>query len=648
MHYFTRTNAFRVALVLLCTQMYSVYGQEQQTYSGPYQLGTYKGEANFSYFLDTQDTILQGNFKMQRSSLDALLGKEDNSFLFSGAFENDYPTGTWKFEFGEFQSDKQTQVVDYQYRVLVSGVQEEAKGRIVKGKPDGPWTYMVNKIADSEIEETLFKSSMLFNKGIPQQSFEIENTGNTLVGRFLRDGLAHDEWSLFSSEEIGTSESWIFKEGVLQRIRIEKEGEWTDIRFAGNDTNTTKTVNLDAAYLKTLHFLQTNTETVDLAKSAMEPMLAENTNYYKKLDTILSQLGKASFLPEFKVNVPYYPLDSLENRQLEQVSEQFKIATEISDFFLNSSQLGILKLSDAEANRLYGAVKALSETYLEPLGDLIRLKEEGIYEYAARQQIFLRLFPEVPSKELIINPTDGVAPAEPFVLPNADAYDFNGTSLNTVQQISSYALESLKTVEPLLSKKLSINKQELELRLLEEQLIAENQTLQHLLDTVLPSLPNMHVAALEHIKTVTDAKLGAFSTAEDVESARELLECYQATNKLANTIAQLPSKSMEIREKYTDRIWNPFMANLMDEEVKKRITSAYRKILIPYYLEMVQEKVDCITISALDELIGATTAKILDLRDQDTHKLERKLKRAKDPLAVLKLLDVPTLVNDNQ
>ncbi len=640
MHYFTRTNAFRAALVVLCTQFCGVYGQEQRTYSGPYQLGKYKGDANFGYLISDQDTLLQGDFKMQRSSLDALLAKEDNSFLFSGAFENDYPTGNWKFEFGEFQSDKQTQVVDYQYRVLVSGVQEEAKGKVVKGRPDGPWIYEVNRIADSEVAETLFKSSILFDKGIPQQSFQIENTENTLVGRFLRDGLAHDEWSLFSSEEIGSSESWIFKEGVLLRIQIEKEGKSTDINFTGNNAKTTKTINLDAAYLKTLHLLQTNTETVDLSKSNMEPLLAENAGYYQKLDTILSQLGKATFLPEFKVKVPYYPLDSLENETLDKLAEQYKMAKGISDFFLSSSQLGILKLSDAEANRLYEVVHTISKEYLHPLGAFLALKEAGIYEYAARAQVFQKLFPQLPSKEIKTPQKEGVSAMPSFVLPNADAYDFTGTSLNTAVQIASYALESLQTVEPVLSKKLSKNKREQELRVLEEQLIAENHALEQLLDTVSNTLPNAHTKALEHIKSVTDIKLSEFSSAEDVVSAKALLECYKSMNNLAKAIAALPNQSVEIEETYTDRVWNPFMANLMDEEVKKRITSAYKKVLVPYYLKSTQEDVDCGNVNELVQLMHTTHERILELRDEDTTKLERKLRRENDPKAIVALFNV--------
>ena len=165
---------------------WSSTGQEQLEYSGPFKVGKYEGEAQYGYTLVEGDTLLNGAFNMQRSSLEALLENEDISFSFDGSFKNNYPEGPWSFQFGEFQSDRKTQVVDYQYQLKVSGIQQEASGEIRQGKPNGNWTHIINRIKESEIEQTLFKSLITFDNGIPQQSFRIENRNSTLVGRFLR------------------------------------------------------------------------------------------------------------------------------------------------------------------------------------------------------------------------------------------------------------------------------------------------------------------------------------------------------------------------------------------------------------------------------------------------------------------------------
>ena len=633
-------------IVLLCLPFGAVHAQEQFNYSGAYQLGTYAGDANFGYVLSEGDTVLQGKFKMQRSSLDALLSNEDNSFLFEGRFDADYPSGNWKFEFGEYQSDKQTRVVDYEYRVLVSGIQENAAGKISMGKPDGPWVYEVHTIEDSKVAETLFKSNILFEKGIPQQSFQIENEKYTLVGRFLRDGLAHDEWSLFSTDDIGASEHWYFVDGLLQEIRIESNGTSKTAQFPNIDGIGTKIINLDASYLKTLNVLQSNTEVT--SKGPMASLLEENTQYYQKLDGILSKLGKSDFLPQFKVKVPYYPLDSLEIEQVNAIAKDYNTAKVISDSLLNDTQLAIIKLSDPEANYLHGVVEAITQEYLSGLKEFVTYKEEGILEYASRTQLFNKAIPRLPSKELSIAFDEDDTPKErKFALTNVDSFDFNGTSLTALQQISAYALASLNQVEPLLDKKLSKSRREQQLLVLEKQLLDENKALQALLDTVLTSLPDENAKALKRIKSITDSKLGEFSNAESLDKGRVLLSCYKSMNKLANTIANLPVVSMSIQEKYTDRIWNPFMANLMDEAVKKRITTAYTKILVPYFLKMADEQLDCNNVEALERLIGKTNERMFALRDEDTSKLERKLKRVKDPNAVLRLFNLPIFGTEN-
>ena len=633
-------------LVMLFFPFRALHAQELLNYSGTYTLGSYTGNANFGYMVSEGDTVLQGKFKMQRSSLDALLSNEDNSFLIEGRFDSDYPSGNWKFEFGEFQSDKQTRVVDYEYRVLVSGVQENAMGRILRGKPDGPWVYEVYTIEDSKVAETLFKSNILFDNGIPQQSFQIKNEAYTLVGRFLRDGLAHDEWTLFSTEDASASESWYFNEGLLQKINMEANGNSKTVDLPNSDGNATKIINLDAAYLKTLNILQSNTEVP--AKGPMASLLEENANYFQKLDGILSKLGKSDFLPQFKVKVPYYPLDSLETAMANAIVKDYKAARSISDSLLNDTQLAIVKLSDAEARYWHGVVDAVTREYLDGLQRFVDFKEEGILEYASRDQLFKKIIPRPLEKELrIAFEENDTSKERRFVLANADSFDFNGNSLATIRRIAEYALASLNYVEPLLDKKLSKSRREQQLLVLEKQLLDENKALQALLDTIATSLPIDNSKALRHIKSLTDDQLEEFSNAETLDKAKSLLSCYKSMNKLANTIALLPDMTQTIQEKYTDRIWNPFMANLMDEAVKKRITTSYTKILVPFFLKMAKEQLDCNNVDALDQLITKTNDRLLSLRNEDTAKLERKLKRIKDPNAVLRLFNLPTFGNEN-
>lgn len=173
--------------VLLCN---SLFAQEKGFYEGPFKVLNYKGKAAYGYDHDGKDTVLNGSFLLQSSNLEALLNRKDSTFLLDGAFDHGYVTGFWKFRFGAFEAKPDSRVVDYQYRIAASGTQEEVQGLLVQGKPEGSWNYTVQGIKDAEIVNTLFKSSITFDGGIPQQNFRIENDSTVLVGRFLRNGLA--------------------------------------------------------------------------------------------------------------------------------------------------------------------------------------------------------------------------------------------------------------------------------------------------------------------------------------------------------------------------------------------------------------------------------------------------------------------------
>jgi len=130
------------------------------------------------------------------------------------------------------------------------------------------------------------------------------------------------------------------------------------------------------------------------------------------------------------------------------------------------------------------------------------------------------------------------------------------------------------------------------------------------------------------------------SAQDKLISARNTVACLKNLNELSVTVSKMPQLKSTIQETYTDRIWNPFMATLMDEDIKKRITTAYTKILEPYFLKQTEESLTCENISALNGNITETYHSVLMLKDKDTKKLERKLKKEKDPLTILELLNV--------
>ncbi len=624
-----------------------IYAQERHKFEGPLKVGKFEGQAEYTYVLKDTDTVLDGNFNLHRSNLNALLQNTDDFFSFKGGFQNGYPAGRWTFQFGEFQSGSETEVVGYQYRVKVNGKQTETQGNIVQGKPDGVWTYQIKEIEDSEAKQILFASTLEFDQGIPQKSFRIENEHNSMVGRFLRNGLAHDVWTLYSDEDSNISESWYFNEGFLQKMEYSSADGNTISKDFGAIPGQTKIISLDDRFIELIKIKQQKPEISFTIKDGIQQLLTENLRHYKELDTFLSVLGKSEFTPGFKVKVAYFPLDSVENSQLQTIGTQYAISKKTSESLLENTQLNILRRSDKEAEFLYGAASKISKRFLNPIGKIIQYQNQDILEFLPREQLFDNLWLDgIPSKTILVN-VEGKD--RTYVGPKADEFDFSGNDIAALHQITEYAALSLESIARILNEKLLKESKQQEFIALEEQMIALSNHITQVVDSANQGLSISERAAMKSIQDLADAQLEQYATMKDestkIDFGNKVIECLQQLDGLTKTIAIQPERWKSIEEKYQDDVWNPFMATIMNEEVKKRVTNAYRNVLVPFLLDEVTLNLSCENTEELKQLLDDSYQRMLQMRDENTSKLERKLKKAQDPKVVLQLFNLKSSEN---
>ncbi|MCK8522320.1 hypothetical protein M0D21_12110 [Aquimarina sp. D1M17] len=622
----------------------SLIGQSLKTYSGPLQLKKYKGEANYSYSIVDKDTILDGAFKFSRSNLKALLDKEDVSFLIQGQFQNNYPNGNWSFRFNEFQSNDNNEVEDYRYVVNVDGIQKVAFGDIVQGRPNGTWTFKIQQIRDSEVKDVDFSSVIEFENGIPQRSFRIEDDQQELVGRFLRNGLAHDKWTLFSDRELDEIESWNFNEGVLQSIELNSRSSSKRIEVYKNSQTQYKTISLGEKYLEILEFYLPEDNLRSIKESGVRALLSANEAHYQNVDSILSQLGSSSFSPEFKVMVPHYPLNSKEESLMDSIVVYYKKSRTISDFLINDSQLSIRKLSDKDVRSLEEVVEAISEEILNPVGEVSGYYENKIFRYLDRNNLISKLW------------TNGVPQIEGF-----EKYDISlkqhitegDTGLQVIKTLAEQTFYRLDAIQTILKNKIDKQVKQQEAIALEKELISRHNYLKEL-STPNPadSIPEMFYNVLSQLKNNAESKLETYSGIKNIEKklnyGQELVDCFGDFRKVGETVLNIPKQQKTIQEKYMDAVWNPFIATVMDEMVKKRIVSSFDNILVPYFLEQIEVGLACDKTQDWIDTVNTTYQRILVLRDEDTRKMERKLKKEKDPLVILQRFEVPIQTNEEQ
>ncbi len=640
-----------VGLLMSPLSLQFLQAQEKQRYEGPLKLGDYLGEAVYTYLVNQGDTILDGTFVLERSNLEALLENKDASFAFTGAFKMGYPHGPWTFQFGEFQSDNTTRVVDYQYTLNISGLQTAAEGELNMGKPQGLWDISKDRIQGSELEKALFKSQILFENGVPQQSFQVSDSSNTLVGRFLRDGLAHDNWELYSDGTTEAVEVWSFDEGVLQHIQLQIDNETRRERIFDEDLPDTKTINLEGNYLQIVKLWRDFRKSSATAEGKVADLLAQNADFYNRINGILSAIGTSSFRPEFKVKVPFFPLDTIENKQLDSITTMFENSYAVSQSLLKDTHLNILKLSDEETEYLYKVVSVISEEFLLPLGELVRYQREDIVEYVPRDQLIRQLWPTGKPSEVITVAIGDEGNRRTFKAPGSTTNQWEEHNLNSLQQLAEYATTSLDTIAAVLQAKSTLKRREQEVIQLEELLLAQVNQLNMLVDSVTQNIPVLHQRALQNITTTVGNYLKEYSAKEQLDQkvafGERLKQCFKEMDTLAKRVTQLPERSSEIAGVYQDAVWNPFTTTIMNERVKKRITGTYTKVVVPYFLEQIATALDCENAKTYSSSLERLHLRMLALREEETRKLERKLKKTQDPIAVLRLLNLLDTENED-
>ncbi|SFR47138.1 hypothetical protein SAMN04490243_1888 [Robiginitalea myxolifaciens] len=601
-------------MLLLCGP--TLTAQEAEMYSGEFRVGKYSGQANFGYEIREGDTLLQGPFVFQRSNLGALLESGDYTFVFRGNFADDYPSGAWEFQFGEFSTDSQTEVVDFQYKVNVSGKQHEALGIMSEGKPDGLWTHTVNEVRNSKLEDVLFRSSIRFDKGIPQKTFQIAFNGNTLAGRLLRNGLAHDQWTLYSDEAAGgATEHWFFNEGVLERLEFQSGEAWQTIDFSDNPGGNYREAALDQNFFQSLEW-----QLPEGASLQVPDMLQENQNRYARINEVLSGLGKSDFKPGFRVSIPVRDIP-VENLELWQSfdSIQRKLLTKTNEI-LENPQLQLARRSDEEAATYYTQVDTIRKTFALPFAKMARWVRSGALGQASLEELSVRLWSTVYTDDKGI-------------------IDYSDFSAEKYVELATMMLNGLEEIEDQIATRLVRQREAQELRELEKEMVRLMGVLQLQVDSIPPGSPEAVDLAIRALGSFGEEEITNYSSKIEDEdktaSAQKLVTCLKDLNRLAEAVAQQPERQAEIREAYTDQIWNPFTATIMDETVKRRLLNAYTDVLVNHILEAARGENPCEKAAYWAQVLDASYERMLELRKEDTSKLERKLKREKNPQTVI-------------
>lgn len=625
---------------------FSVQSQDEPRYSGNLQVGRFEGSADFHYKMVNKDTVLDGPFQMKGSNLDNLTANGLSYFSFEGQFDENLPEAEWTFEFGDFYASGGAELTDYHFRLKVSGTQHVATGEIDDGKPEGKWTNAVYSIDQSEKSETIFESEITFDGGIPKGAFRINDQDLTLLGRFQNEGFAHDVWALNFKNIPGTMENWHFIDGRLEKIVIERNENTDTLSVYEEEIENAKEIEFDKRYfriLKLQHILQ-NKSFVKF-EGGMAGLIANNSDYFKRIDSLLSSLSGVEFMPFFKVKVEHYPLSDLEVSSLDSIRQSLQKIDELAGKIRENTQLNILKHADEEVRFSMAAANSLSGQFVRPVRKVLDYRENQVLAYLPREKLLFTLLAGAPSPELTVTYENDTTEVErSYTGPEADNFDSEASGLAAIKQVVDYALSSMREIEEELSEKLKAEKREQELVDLEEELMTRMGDFEKRIDSIGKTVSGDFREAIGKLNPAANKELSRYSALNDMqakpEEARKLMDCLDEMIELAETIAKVPARTEAIEEEYTDDVWNPFTSTTMTEKVKKRIVRAYKEVLIPHLINRVEKDKGCQLAAETTAMLNATHRRMLKLKEENTSRIERKLKNEENPQTIMRLLQI--------
>lgn len=584
-------------------------------YRGDYTVGSLRGTADYSYKITDRDTLREGNFRLRGADATALLSEEgDEYFAVVGSYTGDRPSGEWRFTFGDYTAGSTAGVVEQQYRLNVNGTRHTAGGALMEGRLQGDWTQRVQQISESELTDVRFRSAFTFAAGVPQGTFQLEGSDATLLGRFRRDGSAHDSWSLYA--DLATREQWHFREGRLDSVTY-LQGDDQLVPVLAGYSGPTREINLDERYLDFLTAWQgVNDGDGAFATGGAARLLADNARYYRRVGALIAALGGDTLQPTFRVRVPDLPLSTSELAQLDSVRTYLRQIDTLASTLSNNAAFAIAETTDPEVAQLRALLDSLRGTELTQVRELMAAYERGILELLPRQAYYKQLWP-------------------------GGAGAIGRQDLSAVTALTAGVLDRVRAIRGALGERLNTRERQQVITALDEQLMRDFDVLDSLVNVQEGEFRQEY--GLDNLRTTARRALQAYASEDDPlrkqDRARDLIACVEELDALVITVARLPQRAREIEALYTDEVWNNFTATVMKERVQRRVSEAYAK-LIPYFQQQLRSPLDCPQASRLSAQLQLLHERMRELRGTDTEELEDQLKQTDDPRELLNLLGV--------
>ena len=616
-----------------------------------------KGLATYDYIIRNNEEVKNGKFTYFFNSQDTLNEEYTNKIRVNGNYRQNFKSDNWQFIHKRFKPTSIPIVDGYSVIHKSAGVEHLVDVPFKNGIATGEGSVITNQIKNSELHKNLFSASANFDKNYFVGEFEAKSDSLRITGEIDENGLFTNTW-IFEhnrNNEIIVEKRY-YEKGVLVNHEIIRQDVTYEIEHIGlsknpDDDGEWLTINANKDYFNII--LRANIgKKAEGRSTELTDAIIENSNLFLKHSLIsfrefnhidiwkINEDNTHIYLP--KLRVRKFPYTVEEKALISTATKQINESKQIINQYLKDPQVELNKHAYRELALYY-------EVYVEYIDELKKLEKVfellnfPSYEFINREEIMPYIFEGIEYPEIVTFTYKDKTSEEKIRFPkNVSVEEATIQVLaNHASEMLAMLKEKLEVVEPIIDR----NRKRFEIEDKEKLLLLKRDSVKILFTNQLDdeNFNSFHTRFASQFVSKSEEVFVNYAKL-DIEDRIELtdnaLSCMQHLINSYNQFTQLEYKIERLEEVYTRVVWNPFTFTDMHEIVKERVYNAYKKDLLPFLLDGLEEINSCEQIAAKMDNFKLVYERMRELRDQDTKEIERELRRVHDPVKISSTLSM--------
>jgi hypothetical protein len=629
----------------------------QKVYEGKYEWGGRNGQARFEYVNDRSGkSTLQGKFYFVSLQKDTLRQAALEKYEANGQYKQGKKQGKWLYQ------DEKHRIVlkDVINLEVVSDLEShiyQIQASYEQDLLQGLWSYQHQRYQEKTLETVSQIKTLQMKEGFVTGAFEFQHKEKLLFisGSCNAEGLMDGEWKfIYPLQGRNIEETRRYENGFLlslQQRDADNKKMLLDLAYEDNKrklaalaqkekveyrvSNTFFGLQFNDGYRRRSPEYAAQIEGNKHLEQALKLMLGQEKGYFSEKESKYPIRTK-----RFEYNLP-----KEREKELKELAELYPRLRETVRTQKNSNKLILNKEKSDSLAFAYAFILQMDEK-LNKFENIVRILTSDNIKYFD-ESIYTR---------------DGLEYLAPF---DTVRYEFRGEKkekvlnnrqvLDNSNHLSKSILAYLQYEENLTNPLVAFIKKELgqlevigNLDNLENQLLRQKKKVLLLLDStsfVSPAQYQFHQKLKEkHFEGTLERLNQSYAAAENYEEKiqhiEQMLDILESIEAVCEESGAIFDRHKRIDEAYMENNFNAFTYTNYDVRVKERLYKAGNERLFRHYLEQLLSDKDYKEIKGYLPRIALLQERLLQLREEDTRAIERKLSSNTKPSAIESLLKI--------